>query len=434
MKPRSVPYTPLDRLTVDRLIRGIRTFAASPDGGRKAKWLFSFLIMGMVGINSLNVVNSYVGRDFITAIENRNMSGFVGWALVYVGVFALSTVVAVLYRFCEERLGILWREWLTSRLANHYLDNRAYYRLASAGEIANPDQRIADDIKAFTVTTLSFTLMFLNGTFTVVAFSGVLWTISPLLFVVAVLYAAGGSYLAVRLGRPLVGLNFDQFDKEANFRADLIHIRENAESVALLHRERRLRRRMLAHLSDLAGNFRKIIAVNRNLGFFTTGYNYLIQVIPALIVAPLFIRGEIEFGVITQAAMAFAAVISRVVSLGQAVEDADYAPAPYGEEGQASKVKQPESVITIREEEGTLAYEDLTLISPQSGQVLLQDLAVSIDKGTRLLIVGGNDAAKVALLRATAGIWDCGQGRIIRPPFKQIFFLPERPYMPPGTM
>lgn len=453
MKPQTLPYVPLDRLTVDRLLRGVKTFATSPFGG-KAKTLFFLLLLGMMGINSLNVLNSYVGRDFITAIENRNMSGFVGWALIYVGVFALSTVVAVLYRFCEERLGLLWREWLTSRMVNLYLDHRTYYRLDSSGEIANPDQRIADDIKAFTVTTLSFTLMFLNGTFTVVAFSGVLWSISPLLFMVAVLYAAGGSYLTVRLGRPLVGLNYNQLDKEANFRADLIHVRENAESVALLHRERRLKVRLFNHLDELIANFRNIISVNRNLGFFTTGYNYLIQIIPALIVAPLFIKGDVEFGVITQAAMAFAqllgafslivtnfqsisafaAVIARVGSLGEALQDEDHMPVGQTASSPESASAETDTVISVREESGVLAFQNLTLVSPQSGQILLNDLSVSIAIGTRLLILGCNDAAKVALFRATAGIWEHGHGRIVRPEFKQIFFLPERPYMPPGTL
>src|SRR5262249_40626886 len=118
-------------------------------------------------------------------------------------------------------------------------------------------------------------------------------------------YAALGTLAAIRLGRPLVGLNYRQSDQEANFRSDLIHVRENAESVALLRREGRLTARLLRRIDALADNFRRIPPGNPHLGFFTTGYNYLIQIIPTLIVAPLFIRGEVEFGVITQSAMAF---------------------------------------------------------------------------------------------------------------------------------
>jgi putative ATP-binding cassette transporter len=133
-------------------------------------------------------------------------------------VFAPSTIVAVIYRFTEERLGLLWRTWLTRRLLITYLEHPTCYRLndtlVANGEIANPDQRIADDVRAFTATTLSFVLLLLNGTFTAVAFSGVMWSISPLLFVVGVLYAGAGSLATIKFGRPLVGLNYAQLDKE----------------------------------------------------------------------------------------------------------------------------------------------------------------------------------------------------------------------------
>ena len=126
--------------------------------------------------------------------------------------------------------------------------------------------------------------MFLNGTFTILAFSGVLWSISPLLFVVAVGYAGLGSAFTLGFGRPLIRLNYDQSDREASFRAELVHVRENAESIALLRREGRLGARLARRLDALLANARRIIAVNRNLSFFTTGYNYGIQLIPALII------------------------------------------------------------------------------------------------------------------------------------------------------
>ena len=182
----NVHQVPFSRLNWARFVRGVKKFKGS-EVGRKARQMFISLIGLLFAINGLNVVNSYVGRDFMTAIADRYMAGFIGWAIVYIGVFAASTAVAVFYSFTEQSLGLLWREWLTRRLVNRYLDHSTYYRLNVTKEIANPDQRIADDIRAFTVTTLSFVLMLLNASFTVIAFSGVLWSISPLLFVVAVL-------------------------------------------------------------------------------------------------------------------------------------------------------------------------------------------------------------------------------------------------------
>jgi putative ATP-binding cassette transporter len=276
----------------------------------------------------------------MTANADRDKADFIRQALFYIGVFAGSTVVAVIARFTEERLGLLWREFLTRRAVRLYLADGTYYRLNVSGELAHPDQRIAEDVRAFTVTTLSFILMMLNSSLTMVAFSGVLWSISPLLYIVAVLYATCGSYLTIALGRPLIKLNYDQLDKEASFRSGLIHVRENAESIMLAHREGRQTASLLHQLDELVANFRQITSINRNVGFFTTGYNWLIQIIPALIVAPAFINGDIAFGVITQSAMAFstlvaafslivtqfqslsnfAAVVARLSSLMEAVE------------------------------------------------------------------------------------------------------------------
>src|SRR5262249_43180607 len=257
---------PLDRLGWVR--QTIAAFAAS-DVGKHAVRLSVSLVVLMLGISAMNVANSYVGRDFMTSIEQRDRSQFVLTALVYVGVFTISTVLAVLFRFCEERLGLLWRQWLTRALVLDYLGIATPYRLREAGEIDNPDQRIADDVRTFTTTTLSFVLMVLNGSITIIAFSGVLWSITPVLFAAAVGYAAVGAVVTMWLGRPLIGLSSTQSDREASFRADLVHVRANAESVALLRREGRLRTRLLRRVDALTANARRMIAVNRNVSFFT---------------------------------------------------------------------------------------------------------------------------------------------------------------------
>jgi putative ATP-binding cassette transporter len=433
----SAQPAPPDLQTLRRFIRAVTDLLTS-DVRRKAIGLLVLLLAFALSVNGLNVVSSYIGRDFMTAIARHDMAGFARLAILYVGVFAAMTAVAVLYRFAEERLGLLWRGWLTRRMTARYLDGRTYLRLKESAEVDNPDQRIADDTRAFTTTTLSFTLILLNSTLAAVSFSGVLWTISPLLFGVAVGYSALGTLMTVLLGRPLVGLNYRQSDREADFRATLIHVRENAESVALLHREGRLRARLLNRIDDLVGNFRRITSVNRNLGFFTTGYNYLIQIIPALIVAPRFIRGEVEFGVITQSAIAFtqllgafsliinqfgsistfAAVVARLSALAGAVERED--------------VGRP-GIETV-EARDRVAFDRLTLRPSRDDDPLLADVSVSIPRGTRVLVTGPNEAARAVLFRATAGIWPHGEGRIVRPPLDAILFLPQQPYLTPGTL
>jgi putative ATP-binding cassette transporter len=426
------------RVAAARFVRSVRTFAASDVGGR-AGLLFAALVALLLGATGLNVVNSYVGRNFMTAIANRNSPEFVRQAFLYLAVFAALTAVAVIARFAEERLGLLWRDSMTRRAVGLYLARGTYYRLSATGELANPDQRIAEDIRAFTVTTLSFVLMLLNSSFAVIAFADVLWTISRPLFVVAVLYAAVGSFATLLLGRPLIRLNSDQLDLEASFRSGLIHVRQNAEPILLAHAEASLAKRLDDRLAALVANFRRITAVNRNVGFFSTGYNWLIQIIPALIIAPSFIRGEVEFGVITQSAIAFttlvaafslivtqfqslstfAAVVARLNAFMDAIEGAEL---------------RAGSEVEIVEAGERLAYERLTLLASANGAPLLRDLSVSIPAGARTLVTGANSAAALALFKATAGSAVHGSGRILRPNSRDIRFLAQRPYLPPGTL
>jgi putative ATP-binding cassette transporter len=429
---------PFDKQTAVRFIQAVRIFANS-EFGWQAKLMFAGLMALLLGINGMNVLNSYVGRDFMTAIENRNKAEFIQEAAFYIGVFAASTIVAVVSRFTEERLGLLWREFLTRKATNMYLDEGTYYRLQTAEGLANPDQRIAEDVRAFTVTTLSFVLMMLNSAFTVIAFSGVLWSINPLLFGVAALYAACGSYVTLVLSRPLIKLNYDQFDKEADFRSGLIHVRENAESILLAHREDRLKARLLRRIESFVVNFRKITSVNRNVGFFTTGYNWLIQIIPALIVAPSFIAGQIEFGVITQSAMAFTLIVnafSLIVTQIQSLSNFAAVVVRLNSLIEALERKQPAPAagIEMSKDDRRVAYEEVTLLSPVDGQPVLKNLSISIPFGSRVLISGSNETGKLALFRATAGLWPSGKGRIIRPAATDIYFLAERPYLPPVTL
>jgi vitamin B12/bleomycin/antimicrobial peptide transport system ATP-binding/permease protein len=304
-----------------RLVASIRIFARS-EVGWKAKLMFGAILVLLIGANGLNVANSFVNRNLMSAIAERHTAAFVWQAQLTVAVFAGSTIVAVLARFAEERLGLLWRGFVTERAVTAYMANGTYYRLAMPGELANPDQRIAEDTRAFTATTLSFALMTINSALTILSFSGVLWSISPLLFVISVVYAVVGSYLTIKLARPLVKLNSDQLDREASFRSALIHIRDDAEGIMVRREGEGESARLRERLERIVENFRRITTVNRNVGFFSTGYNWLIQLIPILIIAPAFMRGEVEFGVITQSAMVFTTLVaafSLVVTQFQAL-------------------------------------------------------------------------------------------------------------------
>lgn len=415
----------------------VSAFARSEAVG-PGKRLFALLVCCMLAINGLNVVNSFVGRDFISSVESRDMPRFMWVSLLYVVVFGICTVVAVYYRFVEEHLGLLWRDWQTRGFLDRYLANRTYLRLAAGGAVENPDQRIAADVRAFATTSLSFFLMSLNAIITVIAFSGVMWSISPWLFTGAVVYGAIGSVVTILLGRRLVSLNNSQADREAAFRAELIQVKENAESLALLGRETPTKERLLGTFGRVVGNARHIIAVNRNVAFFTTGFNYLVPVIPVFVVAHLFMWGRVEFGVITQSAMAFAqlmgalslivtqfqsmssyvAVVNRIRTLGEAMEAVEAGSA---------------GIIMRFVENGGIAYENLTLKTPD-GHTLVRNLTFTVPTGGRLLVASENHRAKRSLFRATAGLLLEGRGTISRPGDENVVFLPQRPYLPKSTL
>ncbi len=418
-----------ERQAWSRSLQTIRLFFTSEVRWVAIGWFTALLIL-LVSLGGLNVVNSYVGRDFMTAISRRDMEGFIRYAFIYAGVFAISTVLSSFYRFSEERTRLLWRGWLTRLLIDLYMSRDRFYRLKIHDEVDNPDERITEDVKSYTQTTLSFFLMALNNLVTSLAFLGVLWSITPKLVLVAMLYATFGSALTILLGRTLVQLDNLQLQKEADLRYHLIQTRETAESIATMNAGRTVRECLRARLNDVVSNNKTIIKVTRNLNFFVNGYNYLIQLIPLLIVAPMYIHGQVDFGVVTQSAMAFsaflgafslivtqfetlstfAAVTNRLDTIAQAIEKSRI-PAASG--------------IQVLEEEGRVAYEGLSLSSLHEHRPLVEDLSLAIPQGTNLLITGPDVSAETALFLATAGFWENGKGRIVRPGAEGIYFVPK---------
>jgi putative ATP-binding cassette transporter len=400
------------------------------------------LLVGLVSLVAyLNLKNNYVGGDVMTSLEKKDADAFARNSVKYVAFFAALTAAAVMLRFTEERLGLFWRRWLTGHLIDRYLACNAYYRLTARPEIDNPDQRITEDVKSFTTQTLAFLLVLLNASINLVLFAGVLWQITPMLFLGAVACAAAGTFSTLFLGRRLMGLNFEQIKREADLRYEMIRVREHAESIALYHGGTKENGRLHRRLEIVTDNFRRIVGVNRNVGFFTTGYKYLAMVIPVLLVAPLYMRGNREFGVVTQSVMAFgyvldsfsvivaqfaaistfAAVVARLGAVAEAV--AEPPPAPCDKRR-----------VSVLENGPRISFEHLTLCTPAEGRELLINLNMEVLPGSHLLITGPNGAGKSALFRAVAGLWDWGEGTITRPHWSDMVFVPPRPYTVPGTL
>lgn len=419
------------KLAAKRSMKTLRLFLTSNVRWTAIGWL-ALLLLLIFSQNGLNVVNSFVGRDFITAISQRRPHQFVVLAVMYAGVFVLQSVAGAFYRFSEERLRLLWRGWLTDLMIGRYTAKETYYRIMARAEIDNPDERITEDVKLYTATTLSFFLLSLNAAITSLAFLGVLWSITPVLVVAALVYAVAGSAATIFLGGPLVHLTNLQLRKEADLRYHLIQTRETAESIATMHAAPMVRDCLRSRLQSVIANNKLIIKVTRNLIVFTTGYNYFIQLIPLLIVAPMYMRREVEFGVITQSAMAFAAVLGAFSLIVTQFESlSSFAAVTHRLDQMAGAIDQsrkpaPTGLQIVTDAE-RVAYSKLTLWTPQDRRLLIEDLTLPISAGSSLLVTGPDGAAQTALFLATAGVWEAGTGQIRRPDSKGIYFVPKQP-------
>ncbi|MFN2376273.1 MAG: ABC transporter ATP-binding protein/permease [Candidatus Binatia bacterium] len=414
---------------------------------RRAQVYLALLLLLALSVGGLQVVMSYVGRDFMTAIANKDPEGYWRMLGLYLGTFALAVPVGVYQRWIEKRLALLWREWLARHLVRRYFNNRAYYRLRGSEGIDNPDQRISEDVLNFTEQSLSYLLIFLNAGITLVAFLGVLWGITSSLVVMLFAYAVAGTLISILIGKRLVRLNYQQYAREADFRYGLVRVRDNAESIAFYRGEGREQLDLFSRLKAVVANSILIIDWNRNLAFFTTSYNYAAIVLPIAVVAPMFMRGEIEFGVVTQAAGAFAQVLAAVSLIITKFEVL----SPYVagvqrlgtlwdnlDEFDADEERAAlEAGEQLDEDSRVVKLDELCVRTPgasETSKLLVRDLTFELKRKQSLLIMGASGTGKSSVLRTIAGLWPSGSGSLERPPLVELMFLPQRPYMVQGSL
>ncbi len=402
------------------------------------------LLLLCLAVGASQVLISYVGRNFINSLAQRDSVRFYKDLWVYLAAFAVAIPIGVFYRYTAERLSLLWREWMTHVLVRRYFFHHAYYHLRGSNRLDNPDQRIAEDVKSFTTGVLGYLLTVLNSAITLICFIGILWSISWKLPLGLIIYTSLGTLLSILIGRRLVGLHFKQYQKEADFRYALIRVRENAESIAFFRGEKREHRHLLLSFKEVVTNTLGIIGWNRNLGFFTSSYNYTALIIPLIIVGPMYMRGIVEFGVVTQSEgafaqvlvalsviisqfeglSAFAASIKRVGQLWDELDDHDTEDAMIGRN----------SPVSFDEKALTLKLTDLTVQTPDGEKQLTRQLNLALQPGKSVLIMGASGTGKSSLLRTIAGLWQSGGGSVDRPQLNHLMFLPQRPYMVQGNL
>ena len=293
-----------DRLFWSRLWRLAKPYWVS-DQKFVAYGLLALTILLSGSIKAGNVVFSYVNRDLMTALAERNAPVFSHKILLVIIYNVVAAPVVAIDAYVAARLMINWRQWLTEQFLEKSFHDRAFYRISSDPSIDNPDQRVSEDLLTFANFTVGFVMQVLQGLVTAASFLVVLWLISPMLVGVLAVCVGGGSILTIVIGRPLIGINFAQRRREADFRYALVGLRDNAEAIALYGGERREQGELLERLHAAIKNFNLLISWQRNLAFFTYAYDFLLPLLPYFILAPSFFAGKIEFGKITQASGAF---------------------------------------------------------------------------------------------------------------------------------
>jgi putative ATP-binding cassette transporter len=433
----------------------------------QARGLLLLVMVLSLGYTGLSVVLNNRRGVMISALSAQDEARFWQTILIFLGVLVAYAPIFAGYTYLRDRLGLQWRRWLTHRYVDQYFDHRAYYILNTLhGEIDNPDQRIAEDVKSFTQESLTFLLIIVDSLLGIIAFSSVLWQISTSLVLFLVLYALLGTLVTVGIfGKALVRLNFEQLKKEANLRFSLVRIRENAESIAFYRGEQQEADQVKQRFREVFENFKHLIIWQLNLNMFANAYEFLPFILPAIVVAPSIFAGELEVGKVSEAQGAFIRIffsLNLVVARFQELTtfgagiDRLYTFAKYLEpptqtaEGtdqptavqsatpsepslQQESALPPQPTFTTWEGEG-LSVAHLTLMTPNYQRTLITDLSMTLTEGEGLLVKGPSGCGKSSLLRAIAGLWNAGTGTIHRPHPEQILFLPQRPYMILGNL
>ena len=434
---------------------------AAPYFRSNDKWAGRGLLAAVITIELLIVaitvlLNQWNSR-FYNALQDRNWDNFV-YELGYFSVLAAIFIVLAVYQlYLNQWLQIRWRRWLTERYLGEWLQNANHYRMQLQGDAAdNPDQRLTEDVEMFVTSTLSIGIGFLSSVVTLISFVVILWglsTAAPLvirgtdysfpgyLVWAALIYAALGTFFTHWIGKPLVLLNFTKQRLEADFRFNLVRVRENSEQIALLRGDTAEQQHLRERFGRVVGNWLEIMTRTKRLTGFTASYNQAATVFPFILVAPAYFAEKVQLGGMMQTASAFGSVqtalsffISTYRTLAEwrsVVERLDGFEKSIANAtalaGQTATVRlQPSSA-------GAVSVKELALQLPD-GKPLLTVKGFSVRSGERVLVTGPSGSGKSTLFRALAGIWPFGKGEIAVPANATLMMLPQRPYFPVGSL
>ena len=410
------------------------------------------LSLGLVYINVL-ITEWYNG--FYDALQHYNETAFWADMLRFSWLAGLYIAGYVYQLYLGEMLQIRWRRWMTHHYLKDWLSDRAYYRMQLLSDgTDNPDQRIADDISAFIRGILKLGLGLLSSVVTIASFITMLWMLSNRLTIpidgqkweipgylvwAALIYSVAGTWIMLKLGRPLIGLSFNQQRFDADFRFNLVRVRENTESIALYGGEDQEHKGLGERFASIFRNYWAIMRRQKIINWFSAGYGQAAIIFPFLVAAPSFFAKQIQLGLVMQISSAFQQVqggLSYIVTIYPDL--AAWHAVVDRLTGFSEHMAEVRGVATdinaiAQETADKLQLQSVSLHVPD-GRPLLSDLSLSVEPGETMLLTGPSGSGKSTLIRALAGIWPFGSGRIAAPPKNSSLFLPQKPYLPLGTL
>jgi vitamin B12/bleomycin/antimicrobial peptide transport system ATP-binding/permease protein len=411
--------------------------------------------LATVGITVL--LNQWNNR-FYNALQDRNWDAFVYELLFFCVLAAIYIVLAVYQLYLNQWLQIRWRRWLTAGYLGHWLEGSNHYRMQLLGDAAdNPDQRIAEDVRLFIERTLALTVGLLGAIVSLASFVVILWQLSneaPLhlfgrtwsipgyLVWAALLYSVIGTAITHLIGRPLIRLNFMQQRYEADFRFNLVRVRENGEQIALLGGETIERDRLMDRFGAVMRNWLAIMSRTKRLTFFTAGYGQVSSVFPVVVASPAYFAGLFQLGGLTQTASAFGSVqaaLSYFITVySQFAEWRAVIERLSGFDASIAAARAVQAAAPALKLERQKTADDIDAVGLEvrlpSGQPLVAVEDMTFAPGDRVLVNGPSGAGKSTLFRAIGGIWPFGSGSVTIPEGARVMVLPQRPYLPIGSL
>jgi len=414
---------------------------------RNRRWLhwlmLGVIVLMLLTVNGINAGIGFIARDLTNALVSKQEEGFYRILIIYACCFVVALPIRVSQIFFTLKLGIIWRDWLSRSLIGDYMRNRAYYVLNPNDEqvtdVDNPDQRITDDTRSFTAQSLQFTLGVFDALLTFSLNILILWSISTTLTLSLFGYAAFATSVLVISGRKLVRINFDQLRYEADFRYGLVHIRNNAESIAFYAGEEPEATETERRLGFVVRNFNLLIiwrviidVMRRSIGYAGNFFPYLVMAVP-------YFAGEIDYGGFIQANFAFGMVEGSLFYVVNQIEElAQFTAGISRLEGFQSKVEHVTRMASesdhVQDDAHSIVVRHADLTPPGAQQPIVRDLSLSVGETDRLLVVGPSGCGKTSFLRMISGLWAPTSGDVERPPTGELLFIPQKPYMLLGSL